>query len=213
MLFRGGHAFGPDMKTAAILEKTEESGNLPRAPDAFALVVSLVKHIVLAEVLFGPITFAVGQLVSPAENKRPDIIAALPRKGAVLKGQVQFHHALASMLEKIPRPRPARKARIGFQCRCLRLAHGLGPLIFLQSHDAAPTLGEDGVAPDALMLGDALAAADDAKAAGQLQLDAGLVLRKSGAAQGPNTVPLRGFDHGLEQTLAHPPAPLTGGHL
>src|SRR5439155_24612961 len=136
-----------------------------------------------------PVAFAVGQLVAPAKDKRPAAVAAFAGERALLKRQVQFHHALLAMLKKIARPRPTGKARIGFQHGRFGLAHDIpaienrafpglenlaesrkvaklreiflaswrlcARILALRTYQAAAPFGQDGVAPDAVMQGDA----------------------------------------------------------
>src|SRR4029078_12113649 len=86
-LGRIGHAFGPDVKTAA----ETVGGDLPKAPDASALVVTLVSDIVLADIALVPAALAVGDGVLPLGDKGTTPVAPFAGDLAGAKGQAQLH--------------------------------------------------------------------------------------------------------------------------
>src|SRR5262249_34050356 len=128
------HALWPDVEAAALVV-VGLAGNFPDAPDAFALVETLVEDVVLAEVALGPVALAVPDAVATADEEAPDPVAPLALDDAAAKGEAQLREVApgGEPLQEIARPGPAREARVGLQlcgahCGFLRGLDGSRPL-------------------------------------------------------------------------------------
>src|SRR5207237_907262 len=69
--------------------------DFPHAPDALALVVTLVEDVVLTEVVLAPVTGAVLNVVSATHGEAADPVATLAAELAVAKREVHLHHVPA----------------------------------------------------------------------------------------------------------------------
>src|SRR5262249_40762998 len=133
-----GHAFRPDVKAAA-----EVGWNLPHAPDAFALVVALVEHVVLAEIAFGPVALAGIEEILAAEQEFAHPVAPFGLNLALGKGDVQLHQVAAGdfLLQEEARPRAAWEAGVGFRVHGCYLSAHVVTLPVARSLDSSPVAG------------------------------------------------------------------------
>ena len=73
---------GPDMEAAM-----GPRGNLPRAPDSFALSEAAIEYVVRAQVRLGPVTLAAGGVVAALDEEPANVIHSVPAHVAVGESQ------------------------------------------------------------------------------------------------------------------------------
>src|SRR6516164_6833037 len=95
LLRRIGQAFGPDVEATCPEQRIGDGGNLPGAPDPFALVEALVVDVVLGEVAFLPVATAVGDIVTTPDDESADPVATFAGNAAGAELQAQFHEVPA----------------------------------------------------------------------------------------------------------------------
>src|ERR1035441_4715224 len=96
---------GPDMEAAM-----GPRGDLPRAPNPFALPEAAIEHIVRAQVALGPVTLAVGGVVAALDEEPANIVHSVPAHVAVVEGEQEVHPMPVPWVIIVePRPRPRWK--------------------------------------------------------------------------------------------------------
>src|SRR5437870_4956 len=65
----------PNVESAVGLEGA--LGDFPRAPDAFSLAEASIKNVMRANVTLGPVTLAVGGIISAFDEKAADVVVAV----------------------------------------------------------------------------------------------------------------------------------------
>jgi hypothetical protein len=104
-LFSLARLSGPDMEAAM-----SPRGDLPRAPNPFALPEAAIENVVRAQIRLGPVTLAVGVVVAALDEEPTNVIHSVPAHIAIGEGEQEFHPMpvpRAIIVE--PRPRPRRK--------------------------------------------------------------------------------------------------------
>lgn len=104
------HRLGPNVKSPF-----PARGNFPETPDAFPLIVAAIRHVVLANIPFGPPALSVLDLVSTSDQERPDPVATFAGHHPLAKGQMQLHLVSAREVghQKESAPRSGGKPAIG----------------------------------------------------------------------------------------------------
>src|SRR5208337_2986931 len=115
-LLLGGiaHRLGPNVESPF-----PARGNFPETPDAFPLIVAAIRHVVLANIPFGPPALSVLDLVSTSDQERPDPVATFAGHHPLAKCQMQLHLVSAREVghQKESAPRPGGKPTIGLDLR------------------------------------------------------------------------------------------------
>src|SRR5262249_19252627 len=100
---------GPDVKSPPAAWR-----NIPESPDTLPLVVSMIGHVVLADVSFGPPAVPILNLVPASDQKRSDQVAAFARHDGLSKAQLELHLVPAGEVshEEETTPRARREPRV-----------------------------------------------------------------------------------------------------
>src|SRR5271166_5007513 len=118
-LLLGGiaHCLGPNVESPF-----PARGNFPETPDAFPFIVAAIRHVVLANIPFGPPALSVLDLVSTSDQERPDPVATFAGHHPLAKCQMQLHLVSAREVghQKESAPRPGGKPTIGLDLRLRR---------------------------------------------------------------------------------------------
>ena len=102
--------------------------NFPDTPDTLPLVITLVGHIVPANVLLGPVASSIVDLILAADEKCTDPVSSFARHDSLPKSQVQFHHMPAGPVghQEKALPGAGGKSSIGLDRRWGRIVPSMG---------------------------------------------------------------------------------------